>query len=148
MTTAWNPLAWTSLPASLLTLWSGRGPSAPQNLDQAILPGWIFGSVVNVTEENSAAPATEAAILRTYSYGRQLGQISDALQVLIDERAKKGGAHDDALDKFATMRTNIDKKKTATATARINRFLQDLESLRQQDPEQYEQTRTRLRAAL
>ena len=43
--------------------------SAPQNLEQPILPGWVFGSVVNVNDQNSAAPQW----------------------VLIDERAEAGG---------------------------------------------------------
>jgi hypothetical protein len=118
--------------------------SAPRNLDQPILPGWIIGSVVNVTEENSAAPEAEAAILRTHSYGRQLGQISDALQVLISDRARAGGAPDDALDKFVAMRADIDKVKTDTATARINQLENDLEILKRQDRPAYE----RLRAGL
>ena len=69
---------------------NGQLPAAPENLAQAVLPGWNFGTIVNVSEENSAAPETELAILRTQSYGRQLGQISDALQVLITESEKRG----------------------------------------------------------
>ena len=53
---------------------NGQLPAAPENLAQAVLPGWNFGTIVNVSEENSAAPETELAILRTQSYGRNWGR--------------------------------------------------------------------------
>src|SRR5438067_657882 len=56
---------------------------APHNLDQPILPGWTFGPVLNVNEVNSSAQ-TEAQVVQRYSYGRQLGRISDALSTIID----------------------------------------------------------------
>ena len=144
-TNGWSPTWWTGLvPTSLLPSWPTRAASAPQNLDQPILPGWIVGSVVNVTEENSAAPEAEAAILRTNSYGRQLGQITDALQVLIDDRARAGATPNDALDKFVAMRTDIDKVKAATATTRINQLGHDLEILKHHDKPMYERLRVKL----
>ena len=57
---------------------------APQVLTQPILPGWLFANSINVTEENSASPGTEQAIVAKYSYGRQLGRIVDVLGELID----------------------------------------------------------------
>src|SRR5260370_41076569 len=62
--------------------------AAPQNVAQSILPGWVFGSVINVTEQNSSAPDTEREIVATHSYGRQLGRVIDALAVLIAELPK------------------------------------------------------------
>ena len=144
MSAPWNPLAWAGVPTSFLPSWPGPEASVPQALDQPILPGWIFGSVINVTEENSAAPAAEAAILRKYSYGRQLGQIADALQVLIDERADEGGPLNHALEKFVAMRANVDNTKAHTATSRINQVRTDLRALKQQDPDEYERVRAEL----
>ena len=37
--------------------------ATPQNLVQPILPGWVFGGVVNVTGQNSSAPDTERDIV-------------------------------------------------------------------------------------
>jgi hypothetical protein len=92
-----------------------------------------------VTEQNSAAPETEAAILQRSSYGRQLGRISDALHVLIEERAKGGGRQDDALDAFSTMWAEIDRVKAEAATSRITQLRHDLEALRHQDESGYRQ---------
>lgn len=57
--------------------------AAPQNFVQPILPGWVLGSVTNITEQNSSAPDTEREIVSKYSYGRQLGRVMDALALLI-----------------------------------------------------------------
>jgi hypothetical protein len=48
---------------------------APQVLTQPILPGWLAGNNINVTEENSSSPETEREIVAKYSYGRQLGRV-------------------------------------------------------------------------
>jgi hypothetical protein len=136
--TSWFP--WSSGASSTL--------SAPQNLEQPILPGWVFGSVVNVSDQNSAAPDVEAAILRTHSYGRQLGQIVDALQVLIDERKDAGGGQNDFVDKFTEMKQAIDRVKAETATARVEELRHDLATLKDQDRTEYDRLRAELRRAL
>jgi hypothetical protein len=135
---SWFP--WSTGAASTL--------SAPQNLEQPILPGWIFGNVVNVNDQNSAAPQAEVAILRTHSYGRQLGQIIDALQVLIDERNEAGGDQSDLLDKFAEMKQAIDRVKAETATARIEQIRSDLTNLKDRDRAEYDRLRAEVRRAL
>jgi hypothetical protein len=83
--------AWRQLLSDPSLFWSGgRLPAtASESLAQSVPPGWNFGTIVNLTEENSA-PQIEAAVLQKQSYGRQLGQITDALQVLITERARTG----------------------------------------------------------
>src|SRR5262249_42009991 len=65
--------------------------TAPRNLVQPILPGWVFGNMINVTEKNSSAPDTEREIVAAHSYGRQLGRVMDAVATLIAElpRAKQ-----------------------------------------------------------
>jgi hypothetical protein len=76
--------------------------AAPRNLVQPILPGWVFGSVTNVTEQNSSAPDTEREIVAGQSYGRQLGRVMDALAVLIADlpEAKQGARLSKNLPRF------------------------------------------------
>ena len=141
-----SPHAWIALlPTSFLARWSGV---APKHLDQPIQPGWIVGSTINVTELNSASPDTEAAILQKSSYGRQLGRISDALEILIEERAKAGGTPDDALTTFSDMKADIDRVKAEAATSRTTQLRRDLETLRHENPGQYERLRTELLGVL
>lgn len=122
----------------------GQRPAAPENLTQAVLPGWNFGTIVNLSEENSAAPETELAILRRQSYGRQLGQISDALQVLISERAGAGKGSDPALDKFSEMRAEIEEIKNSGLSDRVSALCADLAALQEEDGEEYVRLRRRL----
>ena len=136
--TSWFP--WPGGTASTL--------SAPQNLEQPILPGWIFGSVVNVNDQNSAAPEVEAAILRSHSYGRQLGQIVDALQVLVAERKEAGGGRNDFLDKFSEMKQAIDRVKAEAATARVEQLRSDLAHLKDRDRAEYDRLRAEVLRAL
>lgn len=145
-----SPTDWAGLfLTSLLPRWPGPAPSlAPEHLQQSILPGCVLGSVVNVTEQNSAAPDTEAAILQKNSYGRQLGRISDALQVLIEERTTSGGAPNEALIAFSTMAAEIDRVKTEAAASRITQLRHDLETLRHEDEARYRQVRAELLHAL
>jgi hypothetical protein len=137
------PAAWSELfSTSFLPRWPGRAPSlAPEFLEQS---GWIFGSTINVTELNSAAPDTEAAILQTKSYGRQLGKISDALRVIIEERAEKGGDPVEALDEFSTMWAEIDRVKNDAAASRLSQLRKDLKALRREDADEFERLRTEL----
>lgn len=121
-----------ALPAGWFPWWPGAsaaGVPGPVS-SQSVLPNWNFGTVVNVTEQNSAAPATEAAILQTYSYGRQLGRIADALQVLIDERR---GPRNRDLDTFVDMKQRIDLTKDGMADTRLRQFREDLTHLRERD---------------
>lgn len=64
------------------------GATVPGIFEQPILPGWTFGSVINVTKRNSSAPDTERDIVAAHSYGRQLGRVIEALAVLIKERSE------------------------------------------------------------
>lgn len=48
-------------------------------LEQPILPGWTFA----INNVNSSAPQTEAEVVAQHSYGRQLGRISDVLDLLL-----------------------------------------------------------------
>ena len=118
--------------------------AAPKNLVQPILPGW-FSSVTNITEQNSSAPDTEREIVAAHSYGRQLGHVMDALAVLIADSSRQD---EPAFDEFAKMRDQIDDIKAKSAARRLDRAALDLATLKQADPEAYEQVAAKLREAL
>ena len=136
------PLSLTGIdPGEWLRSWQSLW--RPDQLVQPILPGWTF----NVNSNNSTAPGTEADIVARHSYGRQLGRISDALELLITERqgrTPKGKQFED----FLAMKHEIDAIKRDAAAARIEQMSSDLALLKAQDHARYERLRDGLRAAL
>ncbi len=87
------------------------------DVSQLIQPMTWFGSgnriEVNIGE--SSSPETEAQILeRVGSYGRQLGQITDALIVLMRhlDRTQLSQDENKILDKFAAMAETVADIKT------------------------------------
>src|SRR4051812_22239278 len=73
---------WTGTPAEWLRAWQAMWRMAPDNLAQSILQGWTL----NINSNNSTAPQTEMEVVARHSYGRQIGRMSDALELLITER--------------------------------------------------------------
>jgi hypothetical protein len=121
--------------------------AVPRNLVQPILPGWVFGSVTNVTEQNSSAPDTEREIVAGQSYGRQLGRVMDALAVLIADLPKaKQDAR--AFEEFAKIRREIDDIKAEAAARRLDRIAADLATLKATKPKEYERLAATLREAI
>ena len=57
---------------------------APENLSQAILPGWQFSLFSVNLGDTSDATVEKDAIRRVGSYGKQLGHLAEALEVVID----------------------------------------------------------------
>lgn len=95
---------------------------APANLSQSILPwtwapqftGIEFGQIT-VYVGQSSNPETEKAILdRVGSYGRQIGQIGDALAVLM-KRIDLSGLDEDEQDTIDAL------KEQLAAVARVKR---------------------------
>ena len=119
--------------------------AAPQSLVQPILPGWVFGSVTNITEQNSSAPDTEQQIVAAHSYGRQLGRVMDALAVLIADSPRQDAP---AFEEFARMCGQIDDIKAKSAARRLDRAAADLATLKETKPEDYERLAAQLREAL
>jgi len=121
--------------------------AAPRNLVQPILPGWVFGSVTNITEQNSSAPDTEREIIAAQSYGRQLGRVMDALAVLIADlpKAKQNAT---AFEEFAKIRREIDDIKAQAAARRLDRIAADLATLKETKPEEYQRLAAKLRETL
>lgn len=83
------------------------------------------------------------------SYGRQLGWIVDALDVLIrtDRPADLGPDDASALDQLTALRADVERAKEQVARDRIDRLLADIRTLRQ-DPESNRDELQRLRRAL
>jgi len=131
---ATDPLEW-------MRTWSW--PGAPQFLQQPILPGWTL----NINSNNSTAPATEVDVVAKHSYGRQLGRISDALELLIEERHGKH-PKDKRFSDFVQMKRDIDEVKKDAAAARIKRVVSDLALLKVLNEAEFKRLRDELRAAL
>jgi hypothetical protein len=121
--------------------------AAPSNLVQPILPGWVFGSVTTITEQNSSAPDTEREIVAAHSYGRQLSRIIDALAVLIADLPKaKQNAR--AFEELTKIRREIDDIKSQAAARRLDRIASDLATLKETKPKEYDRLAATLREAL
>ena len=81
------------------------------------------------------------------SYGRQLGRISEALELLIDERARSS-PKDKRIDDFLRMKAEIDVVKLDAAAARVDGLRADLVALKKSRPAEYEKLKDALRKAL
>jgi hypothetical protein len=135
---------WTATaPAEWMRTWQAMWRIAPDNLAQSILQGWTL----NINSNNSTAPQTEVEVVAKHSYGRQLGRMSDALELLIEERHGKA-PEDKRFSDFLIMKREIDDVKRAAAAARVERIVKDLALLKAQDQEQYVRLRDALREAL
>ena len=110
--------------------------AAPQSLVQPILPGWTFGNLINVTEANSSSPETERDIVAKESYGRQLGHVIDALEVLIKERPEDSPASP-ALDELLQLGERIEAIKAKSLASRVKRVEAELARLKQDCPDEY-----------
>jgi len=124
----------------------GSATSAPE-LNQAINPGWTFGSVVNVTETNSSSPATELAIVTAESYGRQLGYVIAALVDLIEERPSSQ-SQTDAMKGLIQLKDKIARIKSDRVAARVAEIQAFLAEVRKSDAKQYAHVADALRSAL
>jgi hypothetical protein len=89
------------------------------------MPGWTF----NMNSSNSTAPQTEVDVVAKHSYGRQIGRVSDALKLLIEEHHGKA-PEDQRFSDFLTMKPEIDNVKQDTAATRIERIVKDLALLK------------------
>ena len=103
-TTDTSRFSWPGIdPAEWMRTWQAVWRGGPDNLVQPILPGWTF----NINSSNSTAPQTEVDVVAKHSYGRQIGRMSDALELLIEERHGKT-PKDKRFSDFLTMKHEID----------------------------------------
>lgn len=115
-------------------------PAAPQSLVQPINPGW---SLINVTNNNSSAPAIERDVLQQHSYGRQIGRLMDALSVLV-ERLPASVMDDQRIEDFVALAKEVAQIKENARLPRLERLRKDIEALRQEDPKGYAQLKALL----
>jgi hypothetical protein len=72
---------------------------APENLTQSILPGWQF-SLFSVDLGHSSDPDMEKAVINGVgSYGKQIGHLAEALEVVITELGLLDGDRRERLPK-------------------------------------------------
>jgi hypothetical protein len=128
--------AWPVWPVWPFWLPDPPSPTASDGFVQPINPGWTFGNLISVTEQNSSAPDTERDIVSIESYGSQLGRVIDALAELIKERPKSA-PQKLALNELVALRDKIEKIITA-----------DLAELRKSDKSEYRRVVQKLRKAL
>jgi hypothetical protein len=134
-------------PMSPLDFFERMLPVAPDKLDQQINPGWTFGNLISVTEQNSSAPDTEREIVAAHSYGRQLGRIIDAVTALIAEQSE-AEQQNPAFKQLAELQDQIAKIKSRSAARRLDRFATDLAELRKTDEAEYQRVADKLRKTL
>ena len=114
---------------------------------QPILPGWTL----NIDSNNSSSPRTEGLVVSRFSYGRQLGQINDALAVIIDALPK---ALQDApeIRRFVDMKARIDTLKDETLEDRATALGAELARLKRSkapaDRQAYERIASTLRTVV
>ena len=117
--------------------------------DPTTVTDTITGNVITtiINEDNSTNPSKERDIVeRHYSYGKQLGRIGDALDVLISlalsrrdpSELRRDERH--ALEDFLKMHKKIDEIKGGEASpseAYLDLLFGDIRDLKGRDPETY-----------
>ena len=123
--------------------WSGLS-AAPQRLTQPILPGWTL----NIDSNNSSSPRTEGLVVSRFSYGRQLGQINDALAAIIAALPPATRALPQ-VERFIDMKTRIDALKDDNLDDRVASVAAELAALkRRKDKSAFDKASAPLRQVL
>ena len=119
--------------------WRAVGVPGPLSgdVDQAIDASLIRSvgdqlGFVNINAARSGDPELERRITEEVaSYGRQLGKILDALDVLV--RRAQPGALDEpdrrALDEVTALRREVERLKVSASAERVDRLVSDIEAL-------------------
>jgi len=125
----WN-LQWPSLGLP------GTG-LAPQQLWQPINPGWTFGNVI-IDNSNSSAPEVERNVVSRHSYGRQIGRLMDAVELLV-KALPKATAQDPRVQDFLQLAESVREIKREGRAERLTRLREELEALKAEDRPAWEQ---------
>lgn len=112
---------------------------SPENLRQAINPGWNFGNYT-VNHNNSSAPNVEQAILGKNSYGRQIGQLMDVVKLLLD----KAAIANDTTAKFNKLVEDVEKIKEESKQQCREQLLEQLKDLKASDRKAWDDLLTEL----
>jgi len=110
---------------------------------QPILPGWTL----NIDSNNSTSPRTEGLVVSKFSYGRQLGQINDALAAIIDTLPKAMQAQPE-IKRFVDMKARIDVLKDDSLDDRAAGLAADLARLKRSKEPGDKQAFDRIAASL
>ena len=105
-------------------------PWLPASVDERFNNGWTFGNVY-VTQANSASPEAEREIVGRFSYGRQLGRLSDAVVALAQA---SGLDSDPKIQPLVEMAREIDAMKERAKQRRSAQLLDELKALKRDDP--------------
>ena len=111
---------------------------------QPILPGWTL----NIDSNNSSSPRTEGLVVSKFSYGRQLGQINDALAAIIAALPPATRALPQ-VERFIDMKTRIDALKDDNLDDRVASVAAELAALkRRKDKSAFDRASAPLRQVL
>jgi hypothetical protein len=103
------------------------------NLYEPILPNGTFAGLV-INQNNSANPQVERHVVNHFSYGRQLGALIDAVDVLVKDLPAPKDRRDAAkLKAFKDMRGKIDVLKTQARQSQIEHIIDELDALSDDD---------------
>ncbi|HWU08865.1 MAG TPA: hypothetical protein VN520_21195 [Streptomyces sp.] len=149
---------WIDLPAIWRSGWRAFGLQAPLSGDvnqafDAAPPISSIGDqlgLININATRAGDARLEQRITeQVASYGRQLGWVVDALDVLIRTGRPAVLDSDDAaaLDQVTVLRADVEAAKQQLAQERIDRLVADIRILRQ-DPQRYATELQHLRRAL
>ena len=153
-----SPASWPLDPTALWrSWWRGLGLQAPLSGDvtqafDATLVRSVADQLgfVNINTSRAGDPELERRITeQVASYGRQLGQILDAVDVLIrrDQRDQLAPEDERALTRLQELRADVEAVKERAAAERVDRIVADVRTLRRQ-PEANQQALERIRVAL
>ena len=126
--TPWWTWPWNATANAGSSPWFGI---APQQLTQPINPGWTFGNLIQVTNENSSAPMVEKEVVSAHSYGRQIGRLMDAVVAIAD---KIGAADDPRVEPLIALAAEIEAIKQEARQRRRTELLDELKALKRSDP--------------
>jgi hypothetical protein len=153
-----GPDVWTNDPTAWCTAWlRAWGLRAPlsgdvsQDIDASLLRsvGDQLG-FININTSQSSDPELERHIVTEVAgYGRQLGRILDALDVLVrhDRHEKLSAAERRALDDVKALHAEITAAKARYAGGRVDRLVEEIRAVRQ-DPDSDGDVLRRLQDAL
>jgi hypothetical protein len=153
-----GPDIWTNDPAAWwaawLRAWGLRAPlsgDVSQDIDASLIRsvGDQLG-FININTSQSSDPQLERHIVTEVAgYGRQLGRILDALDVLVRQsrHEKLSAAERRALDDMQALHAEIAAAKTRYAGGRVDRLIEEIRAVRQ-NPDSDGDALQRLRDAL
>ena len=111
---------------------------------QPILPGWTL----NIDSNNSSSPRIEGLVVSKFSYGRQLGQLNDALAAIIAVLPEAARTLPE-VERFLAMKARIDVLKDDNLGDRVAAVAADLATLkRSKDKLAFDKAVAPLRAVL